>query len=717
MHKGLTLVAGSENTARVLSSQLAEYLGQGIGIQTLWVDSAGGLSGVPSHGLLVLSSTLVADELTRAGFVPPDARVIVGGRIVDCDGLERVVPLPAGTKALFVNDRAETARDCVESLVALGMGSIEWLLWYPGCNAPPPEYRVAAVAGEPTLVPPGMDRVIDIGVRIFDYASISAILAALGLEGADPERYHRRYLSRIVNLAGRLSTSMEETRKLNEHLASVIDSLRHGIIVYGQDGRISVCNGELRSILNLSGSGLADAVLERTIRSRELLSFLKGQGGEDSAVFRLPEGDILVHRMDFGSSGYRMAIFRREDVATAEASRLAREYRRLGHVAKWTLADIVGESEAIRRAKKIASRLAATDLTILVHGESGTGKELFASAVHAGSRRASGPFLAVDLGAFSDDLIESELFGYREGAFTGARKGGRPGVFELADGGTLFLDEIGNISPKVQTRLLRVLQEKELMRVGGSEILKVDVRVIAATNEDLLARTSAGSFREDLYYRLKMGWLPIPPLRERREDIPALVRRFLDLEGQSSVHVEREVLEEFEARDWPGNVRELRNTLTYMLAVREGRDLTALDLPGDGYFGDATLRGGSGDHGDASSRRLQNGTGAGHGHAGPVREGLDCMDGGTPHPETLTVLGLIAELDVKGNSAGRESVASLAADRGLRLGAGSARSRITELERLGLVEIRRGRSGTRPTELGLNLLKRSGFKGVYGFNG
>jgi transcriptional regulator with PAS, ATPase and Fis domain len=170
-----------------------------------------------------------------------------------------------------------------------------------------------------------------------------------------------------------------------------------------------------------------------------------------------------------------------------------------------------------------------TELTILIHGESGTGKELFASGIHATSKRASGPFLAVDLGAFSDDLIESELFGYREGAFTGARKGGKPGLFELADGGTLFLDEIGNISPKVQKRLLRVLQEKEIMRVGGSEIIKVDVRIITATNEDLLEKTRERTFREDLYYRLKMGWLSIPALRERKVDIPLLVRRFLSL--------------------------------------------------------------------------------------------------------------------------------------------------------------------------------------------
>jgi hypothetical protein len=256
----------------------------------------------------------------------------------------------------------------------------------------------------------------------------------------------------------------------------------------------------------------------------------------------------------------------------------------------------------------------------------------------------------------------------------------------------------------------------------------VDVRVIAATNEDLLARTRSGTFREDLYYRLKMGWLPIPPLRERKEDIPALVRRFLDLEGQSQMRVDERVLAELTSREWPGNVRELRNTLTYMLAVRDGRDLAVGDLPGDGYFGEQHSRSNPGIPGSVGIPSIlagipkagrESGTWAGKETGGASIPGIDpASEGGAPwemiHRETLEVLALVAELDAEGASAGRESVATLASDKGLRLGSGSVRARLAELERLGLVEIRRGRLGTRLTENGRELLGKSGLSG---FNG
>ncbi|HRZ90725.1 MAG TPA: sigma 54-interacting transcriptional regulator, partial [Spirochaetia bacterium] len=340
------------------------------------------------------------------------------------------------------------------------------------------------------------------------------------------------------------------------------------------------------------------------------------------------------------------------------------------------LEDIAGESEAVRRAKRIATRLAATDLSILIHGESGTGKELFASAIHAASARSAGPFLAVDLGALSDDLVESELFGYEEGAFTGAKKGGKTGLFELADGGTLFLDEIGNVSPKVQTRLLRVLQEKEVMRVGGADLKRVDVRVIAATNEDLLDKARKGQFREDLYFRLKMGWLRIPPLRERRQDIPRLVRRILEQEGAGDVAVSPEVLAALESRDWPGNVRELRNALTYMLAVREDREISAADLPEHEYFAPR--------------------------EAEPYRPALS-GDAGPAAPlgfEDRFVLGAVAELEAEGKAAGRDTIAALARARGLGLGTGAARSRLERLAALGLLVMGRGRRGSRLTAEG-----------------
>lgn len=722
----VALVAGGERTARALKAQLAEFVGARADLRAYWVTE--GLSSPIDAELIVLSSELVRDELVELGFLPPGAEPIVARRIVDCDRLEEVVALPPGTKALFVNDRAETARDCVDSLLDLGLDAVAWLPWHPGLAPPPPEYRVAVVAGEPELVPPGAEQLIDIGVRIYDFGTIAEILGRLGITNVELGQYSRRYLAKIVSLARRLARSNEEARRLSGHLGSVIDSLRHGILVYDEGGRISVCNEELRELLALRGPSPVGGGLAAAVRQKELLEFLDCRCGEDEAVFKLPSGPVVVRRFDLGGGGHTVAVFRGEGDEAAEAARLGREYRRRGHVAKWTMDDIIGESEPLRRAKRIAERLAATDLSILINGESGTGKELFASAIHAASARAAGPFLAVDLGALSDDLIESELFGYEEGAFTGARKGGKAGLFELADGGTLFLDEIGNVSAKVQTRLLRALQEKEIMRVGGADIKRVDVRIIAATKEDLLEKARRGGFREDLYFRLKMGWIRIPSLRERPQDIAALVRRILSLEGCRDLYVAPEVLDALAARDWPGNVRELRNALTYMLAVREGSRLTAADLPerayfesgspgsyrnstpGAGYAGSLHPQSGrAGRRGPASEQAFAPGSAFASGDAAPGVE----AGGGAPEAgegkeldeaERFALL-IIAEYESRGGSAGRQTVAERAKAEGLLLGPGSARAAIERLAVRGYVESNRGRGGTRLTPLGKRFVR------------
>lgn len=204
-------------------------------------------------------------------------------------------------------------------------------------------------------------------------------------------------------------------------------------------------------------------------------------------------------------------------------------------------------------------------------GETGTGKELFAQAIHNASRRQGQPFVAINCAAVPENLLESELFGYEEGAFTGARKKGKPGLFELAHGGTIFLDEIGDIAQAIQIKLLRVLQQKEIMRVGGQHTIPIDVRVIAATNRNLLAAVQEGTFRADLYYRLNVLPLYLPPLRERKEDIPVLLRDMLFKANRTLARyapvIAREILTHLPAYSWPGNVRELQNIAERIMAL------------------------------------------------------------------------------------------------------------------------------------------------------
>ena len=253
---------------------------------------------------------------------------------------------------------------------------------------------------------------------------------------------------------------------------------------------------------------------------------------------------------------------------------------------------LVGKSSQMREIYKLIGVMASNTVTVLIEGETGTGKDLVARAIHAGSERKDKPFIPVDCGALPDELLESELFGYEEGAFTGAKTEGKPGRFELADGGTLFLDEVGNMTPALQVKLLRALQTQEIERLGGTRTLKVDVRVVAATNQALEDMVKRGQFREDLYYRFKRVALHLPPLRERREDIPLLVTHFLQLIqeelGKPIRGISEDGMQLLRDYAWPGNVRELENCLRSAAALCRADVILPEDLPIEIHTGDLT---------------------------------------------------------------------------------------------------------------------------------
>jgi DNA-binding NtrC family response regulator len=305
---------------------------------------------------------------------------------------------------------------------------------------------------------------------------------------------------------------------------------------------------------------------------------ITGYSSVGSAVecMRLGAYDYLPKPFD--TDALRLVVGR-----AVEKRRLARENqvlrRRLGEL---PLSEVLlGASASISAVRELIERVAPSDATVLVLGESGTGKELVARAIHRGSSRREHPFVAVDCGALVETLCESELFGHARGAFTGA-VASRVGRFEQASGGTAFLDEVGNVGPGVQGKLLRVLQEKEITRVGGQEPIRIDVRIIAATNQDLPALMADGRFREDLYYRLSVVTIEVPPLRAHREDISLLTEGLLLRLARRKALAPRRLapsaLHALQAHDWPGNVRELENTLERALVLAQGEEIRAEDL-------------------------------------------------------------------------------------------------------------------------------------------
>jgi DNA-binding NtrC family response regulator len=317
----------------------------------------------------------------------------------------------------------------------------------------------------------------------------------------------------------------------------------------------------------------------------------RAEGSDAAFVVMTAHGTVkdAVAAMKMGAEDYLLKPLDTDEVLVVlgralERRKLRRDVELLRERVRESsgLSNMVGASEAMRRVFELVHRAAPSKATVLILGESGTGKELIAEALHEGSPRAKGPFIRVNCAALPETLLESELFGHEKGSFTGA-VARREGRFELADGGTLFLDEIGEIPPSVQVRLLRFLQNREFDRVGGQKTLKVDVRVVAATNRDLLAEVRAGRFREDLYYRLNVVQIELPPLRARKGDLPALVDHFLRKYGAAyekpNVRIGRDALQALVAYDWPGNVRELENAVERAVVLCADGEILPSHLP------------------------------------------------------------------------------------------------------------------------------------------
>jgi two-component system NtrC family response regulator len=310
--------------------------------------------------------------------------------------------------------------------------------------------------------------------------------------------------------------------------------------------------------------------------------------------------DVAVEAMKAGAYDYITKPFNRDELRLTvkkalQFSGLAEENRRL----KSELSDkadfrtIIGSSKEMEKVFDVIRKVADTEAAVLITGESGTGKELVARSVHANSSRRDAPFVAINCAAIPRDLLESELFGHVKGAFTGAVKD-KTGKFQLADGGTIFLDEVGDLPIELQPKLLRALQEKEVEPVGGTKVHKLDVRVVSATNLNIDKAIADGTFREDLYYRLSVIPIHLPPLRERRKDIPLLIRYFCSKHGSDKITFDKDALESLVMYPWPGNVRELENTVERLLIMRNGDTIFLDDLPekfrGNAVSGSAVVK-------------------------------------------------------------------------------------------------------------------------------
>ena len=374
----------------------------------------------------------------------------------------------------------------------------------------------------------------------------------------------------------------------------VIDSVEQGILICDADGRIEYFNDSYGSFIGKTldeAKGLPLTDLRPGAAAPKVLE----TGEAIRSIYRKENGteyfaDIYPVKADGAVTGTVSVVtyLDKANYVRDQLNELQKERTRLKarmsltNGTHYTFESIVGDSFVIRSTVALAERIAGFDSNILLQGESGTGKELFAQAIHNASSRSEAPFVAINCAAISKTMLESELFGYEEGAFTGAKKGGKPGLFEAAEGGTIFLDEVSEMDFDLQAKLLRVLQERKFRRIGGIKEIKVDVRVICACNVDIKQYIADKKFRSDLYYRIAVVPISVPPLRERRDDIPALARVFLDsveIQNKRTYVMTEEAKSLMMNYTWPGNIRELRNTIEYSAMMAQDGIIDRRCLP------------------------------------------------------------------------------------------------------------------------------------------
>lgn len=421
------------------------------------------------------------------------------------------------------------------------------------------------------------------GVELIVGDAISTKLASqMGLKGVLIQS-GKEAIYKAINVAELIARVRRQEKEKAELLRTVINTSAEGIIATDVKNEITMLNPMAEKIFHVSQLEVVGKALQCMI-----------------PFMTLPETDDQADKMaDVQSIGDKTFTIKRKKIQVknehigfvynfqnvSQLQQLEQNVRKKLHakglVAHVKMDEIIGESQACYDLKRKASKYALTQSTILITGESGTGKEMLVQSIHNLSTRASGPFVAVNCAALPENLLESELFGYVEGAFTGAKKGGRQGLFELAHGGTIFLDEIGEMPLTLQPRLLRVLQEKEIMPLGGNSVIPIDVRIIAATNRSLLKLIEENKFRQDLYYRLNILRLQMPALADRIEDIPLLAKHMIQRKqqiNQSITGLDKAAGDFLMQCDWPGNIRQLENTMERAMLLSEGPVITKRDV-------------------------------------------------------------------------------------------------------------------------------------------
>lgn len=673
--KRIAMVTVDHLVNKPLSEQLKDVFRDEVEVVPIYLDDCDFID-VKNLDLIVCSSKVIEKDVRAR--INGDIPIVSVRRTINLNNLSEVISLDSGKKVLLVSNHLVSANETIKLLKELGIDHVHFIPYYPGCNEK--ILDTAVTPGGKHIVPRGVKRVIDIGVRIIDISSIIEIFLKLNLSTENLPILSAKYTKEMI----RLNKFNSESNKM---LKAMFEVTNDGIAALDVSGNIFFCNQKFANLLGYKDNQLVSKNIVEIIKDKNIIDIILDSNYKNNEIVDINNKELMLNKTLLYQGNYLKGhVIGLQEVVHIQ--NLEKEVRKKlvskGFIAKYNFSDLIGKSSELLKIINISKKIAKTDLTVLIQGEDGTGKEIFANAIHNASKRKNEPFVAVNMGALSENLVESELFGYEEGSFTGAVKGGKPGFFEQAHKGTIFIDEIGDTSPKIQMSLLRVLQEKKIIRVGGTKVIPIDVRVIAATNKDLFDLVMKGKFRKDLYYRLKVLHFKVPTLKQRKEDIPLLAQYFFR-KLNSDKYLSEEVIEVFKNYSWPGNIRELENLIYYLDNIVDSNEVTVEDLPEDLRVQAAVIE-------KEKSPVLPE----------SVLEilGVEKID---EYIEILKVLEKANYLSIK---IGRNRIAQILRTKGLKLTSEQIRIKLKQLEKIGLVDIGTTKQGTTINEQGKIFLKK-----------
>lgn len=554
-------------------------------------------------------------------------------------------------------------------------------------------------------------KILNIGTSMMSIGSIIEIGVECGLMKMLKEKDVLNAYKEMISYNKSLMYLVNRNNSYEGRFKSFFDNFDKGYLILDVNGKVEDYNKKALETLKLELKDIDKINIQDLISSKIYIKVFEKKEILRDEIIKIEGKDIVLSAYPTINSGrfYGATIIIKE---FGETEKRQHEIRKKiigkGHIAKYRFTDIIGESQSLEEAILKAKRMAFSNSSILIEGETGTGKELFAQAIHNHSPRKNYQFVAVNFASLPSNILESELFGYEEGAFTGAKKGGKPGLFELAHKGTIFLDEIGEIPINLQAKLLRVLQEKEVMRIGGDKIISVDIRVIAATNRNLYELVNENKFRRDLFYRLKVLPLKLPPLRERKEDI-LIILDFYKNYFKGSFELSKQAKDKLVNYEWSGNVRELRNFAEYFINI-EKDTIDIEDLPIENFENqESIVYDGQVDE----YRRKENFKSNKDGENDEKRRVDELIEiAGMEKEKYIYILNILYHNYINNKRMGRRSISNLATEKGFLISEQEVRRILNHLEKYDFVKKNIGRKGSEISLKGIEILKLMGFNGI-----